>query len=229
MKKILITGLLISSVFFNVACDSDEIAAGAIGIGIGIGLGSLDDGNHHDGGHHDGYGHDHDRGGWDHGGYDGGHGRGRHCNEYRCFNTASVEASSAAPQFAATSFAQKHGITPAAGAKIQQAFANVNQSGLASFQAIGLDESALKSIMNRSVPNSASVRAMSQELNISEAQSLTLLQNLVSEFDQQAADGTSAYWQSCQAKGQWKTPQNAHCTTGAWSGCSPETGATLCY
>lgn len=240
MKKVLFTGLLISSLFFNVACDSDEIAAGVIGVGIGIGLGGLDDGGHHDGRHdgrHNGdYNGGYDRGydrGRDHGGWDRGD-RNRNCGPgYRCMNAVETASSTDAVELLAASktatFAEKHNISSAAAVKVQEAFANVSQSGLSSFQAIGLNENALKAIMNRSLPSDASIRAMSAELNLSEAQSRSLLQNLVAEFSQQASNFNSSYWQSCQAKGQWKTPQNAHCTTGAWNGCSPETGATLCY
>jgi hypothetical protein len=100
---------------------------------------------------------------------------------------------------------------------------------LAAFQAIGLNDQAVHAIMNMSTPDEDSVNAMSQSLNISAAQSHHLLQTLVGEFQVAAADGQSNYWKSCQAKGQWKTPQNASCSNPTWSGCSPETGATLCY
>lgn len=219
MKKVLLAGLLVSSVFFNVACDDSDLASGAIGVGVGIGLGNYYD-SHHDGR----YDRRHD------GRYDGRYGRGgyRNCNRYRCYNS-DVNMLDDSANLVATSFAQKHNIPATAGAKIEKAFSNVNQNGLASFQAIGLNEGALKSIMNRSLPNETSIRAMSQELNISEAKSQSLLQNLIAEFDQQASNGQSDYWKACQAKGQWKTPQNANCSSTSWNGCSPDTGATLCY
>jgi hypothetical protein len=216
MKKLLLTALIASSMFFNVACTDEEVTASAIGIGLAVGIAA--GGSHHDDRHDDHYRY---HGGYDHEGYDHG---GRRCDRGRC-----IEAASSVADASAANFAAKHDISIAAAAKVQQAFDNVSVSGLSSFQAIGLNQDALQSIMNLNVPDSSSVNAMARSLEISPAKSQQLLQSLVAEFQASAANGQSAYWQACQAKGQWKTPQNANCSSSAWNGCSPETGATVCY
>lgn len=47
MKKLMIYSLIACGLLFNVSCDSDELAAGAIGVGVGVGLGEHYDRHHH--------------------------------------------------------------------------------------------------------------------------------------------------------------------------------------
>lgn len=206
MKKIILSGLLISTMFLNSGCDSSDIAAGAIGVAIGIGLGSSDDGHHH---HHDRR-----------------PPRYRECGRHRCYSTNFEIDTPANPQVA--EFAQKHQITLDAATQIQAAFDGAKVEGLGSFAKIGLSEKDIRVISNRSMPRDESVAAMAVKLDMSQAQARDLLKRLIADFDAQASDIESPYWQSCMAKGKWKTPQNGSCSTTSWNGCSPETGATLC-
>lgn len=207
MKKIILSGLLITTLFCNTGCDSSDIAAGAIGVAIGIGIGSNGDGHHH--------------------GHDRRPPRYRECGRYRCYEGTTQVNMETDP--AVVEFAQRHQISLSAAEQIQTAFAKVSSEGLNSFQSVGLSEKDIRAISNRSLPKSESIAAMATKLDMSEAQARDLLKAMISDFDAQASDIESAYWQSCMAKGQWKTPQNASCKKTFWNGCSPETGATLCF
>jgi len=232
MKKIILMSLIASTMFFNAGCDSGDVAAGVIGVGIGLGIGAAAGG--YDNGYHDGY-HDGRRDDW-HGGW--GYGpppRYHGCDRYRCYDAVVkidgadqlVADNAVDPQVAA--FAQKYNVSNEASAKINDAFTNVQTQGLNSFASIGLNSSDLNAIAQRSLPSTDAIKTMAQKLDMSEAQSKDLLQSMITEFGQQAANVQSTYWKSCMAKGSWKTPQNLYCTSTAWNGCSPETGATLCY
>jgi hypothetical protein len=236
MKKILMAGLLVTTMVYNVGCETTDVAAGVIAVGIGIGIAGMAD--DHDSNHQrdndrwERDRRDHDR--RDHGSFDRDQRRYERCRDGFCNNAADVALDNSllqtvAVDFANESFAQKHGVQVETAAKIQKAFANVGKSGLASFEAIGLNEKALDKIVSREMPESAAFKSMALKLNLSEAKAQALLQSLVSEFQEQATDSQSPYWQSCLAKGQWKTPQNAFCSNESWNGCSLATGATLCY
>lgn len=207
MKKIFLTGLIISTMFLNSGCDSSDVAAGAIGVAIGIGIGSGGHDHHHD------------------------HGRRppryRQCGRHRCYS-AQREVG-VAENTKLVEFAQRHQISLEAAEQIQVAFDAVPTEGLSAFARIGLSTSDIRVISLRSMPKAESVASMAAHLNIEEAKAKSLLQGIVADFDAQASDIESPYWQACLAKGQWKTPENAKCSVTSWSGCSPETGATLCY
>ncbi|WP_295903058.1 hypothetical protein [uncultured Bdellovibrio sp.] len=207
MKKIILSGLLITTLFCNTGCDSSDIAAGAIGVAIGIGIGASDHG----------HGHHHDRR----------PPRYRECGRYRCYEANTQIDLGTNPE--AVAFAQRHQISLQAAEQIQDAFAKVSTEGLNAFTRIGLNEKDIKAISKRSLPDSDSLALMAQKLDMSQAQARDLMKAVVADFDAQASDVSSAYWQSCMAKGKWKTPQNMICKKTFWPGCSPETGATLCY
>lgn len=206
MKKIILSGLLISTMFLNSGCDSSDVAAGAIGVAIGIGIGSGGDGHHH--------------------GHDRRPPRYRKCGRHRCYN-ANLEIDLAKNSEVAE-FAQRHQISLGAAEQVQGAFAAVPTEGLGAFARIGLSDKDIVSISRRSMPQSSSIAALAGKLDISEAQARDLLKGVVADFDAQASDIESPYWQSCMEKGKWKTPENSSCSKSSWTGCSPETGATLC-
>jgi hypothetical protein len=140
-----------------------------------------------------------------------------------------VSLEARARDYKITSFANKHQIPVAAAAKIETAFENVNERGLAAFGSVGLNEGAIQNIVNASLPTQDTVNSVATALEISAVQSQSLLQTLVNDFRNQASNGNSTYWKACQATGHWKTPQNANCGDVSWNGCSPDTGATVCY
>jgi len=216
---------------FNTACNDREIAAGIIGIGIGIGIaagGHDHDRDHH---HHDRRRHDYD------------HGRRHHPPprhdrnpppRYRRYYTADLKLETPFDTKAASSdvleFSKKYNVSTDAAAKIKVAFDGVKSKGLESFATIGLSKKDIRAIAKRDLPESSSIKAMADKLDIAEHQSRDLIKDLIAEFDDQASSVDSPYWQSCMSQGKsWRTPQNLYCTNTAWNGCSPDTGATLCY
>lgn len=242
MKKTLLVALLTSSMFFNTACTDDEVEAGvigaAIGIGIAVGAGAHDH-DHHD--HRDqrppdrypgpDYGRPRPP---DYGrpGYGPGYGPGRPHRGYSAdvtLATSDVFDTAMAADATIVEFASKHGISTKAAAKIQVAFANVESQGLKSFESIGLKKSDLKDIAKREMPDADALKAVAGKLDLSQAQARDLIKVLIKDFDAQASNVESPYWQSCMAQGKWKTPQNMYCKSTSWNGCAPESGATLCY
>lgn len=207
MKKIILSGLLLSTLFLNSGCTDDEIAAGAIGIAIGIGLGSDNHGHHHPP-HRPPP-------------------RYRECGRYGCYS-ANLALDFAQDQ-KVVSFAQRHGVSLGVASQVQQAFDAVPQEGLAAFSRVGLNEKAIQAITLRTLPSESSIESLAQHLEMSNEEATGFLRRMVADFDVQASDVTSAYWQSCMAKGKWKTRENTNCKKSSWPGCSPETGATLCY
>ena len=230
MKKIIFVSLLAGSVLFNTACTDTEVAAGIIGVGVGIGI-AAGAGDHHD--HY----HDHrppDRypgPRYGHPGYGRGPGYPHHGYYSAEVNlaTSDVFDTTVAANTAVLDFASKYNVSTDAAAKIQSAFENVQTQGISSFESIGLKKADLMAIAQRQMPGTSSLTSFAQKLDLSQAQARDLLQVLIKDFDAQASDVTSSYWQSCMAKGKWKTPQNLYCTSTSWQGCAPQTGATLCY
>jgi hypothetical protein len=241
MKKLLVV-LLASSMFFNTACTDDEVAAGVIGAAIGVGIAVGASGDHHH--------HDHDRRppgrypGPDYGrprpgpGYGPGYGRGPGYGPGRPHRGYAADVSLASSEVfdaavgansQTVDFSSKYGISDAAAAKIEKAFANVETQGLKSFESIGLKKADLKDIAKRELPETDALKAVAGKLDMSQAQARDLIKELIKNFDAQASNVNSSYWQSCMAKGKWKTPQNIYCKSTSWNGCAPATGASLCY
>ncbi|MDG0817168.1 hypothetical protein [Bdellovibrio svalbardensis] len=209
MKKVILLSVLTIAMLFNAGCTDEEITAGAIGVIIGIGLG---DGHHH----HD-----------------------RRPAPYRpvrpgrrnFVSTASITlpTTGESANVAAADFALKHNISMTAAEKVQTALNGVKTEGLSSLAKIGLNKKDIETLMKHDLPSSAAIKSLATKLDMSEAQSRDLLISMNREFEAQAADIESPYWESCMAKGKWRTPQNLYCKSTNWNGCSPEMGATLCY
>lgn len=216
MKKILLVSLLGSSTFFNTACTDEEIAAGIIGVGIGIGISADSDRDDH---------HYHRPPPPPPPRYPGPGCGPRPRRPHRGYATTTKMA----VNVQALDFASKYNVSMETAEKIQTAFADVGTKGVGAFEAIGLNKADLKNIAARSMPKAESLQTMATKLDLSQAQARDLVKVLISDFAAQASNVESTYWQSCMAKGSWKTPQNASCKNTEWNGCSPETGATLCY
>ena len=209
MTKVLVLGLLASAMIFNAGCTDDELTAGAVGVIIGAGLN--DDGPH--------YGHPHPHRRWD----------AQVSSGSVSANIFGQEAASVETSSNVADFAAKNNISVDAAQKIHDALNGIQSQGLSSLSQIGLQRKDLESIAARSVPETSSIQAMAAKLDMSEAQARDLLTSMTQQFTMQAADVNSPYWQSCMAKGQWKTPENNYCASTSWTGCSPDAGASLCF
>lgn len=205
MKKPILASLLASMMLLNTACTDREIASGILGVIIGIGASRSHDRDR---------GHRHDR-------------RRRGDHRRHSLDETYLQSSRAAD---ASAYAKRFHLSEAAAEKLKAAFEGVQSRGLESFQAIGLSKKDVRTIAKRELPDASSLKALAGRLDISEARSRDLIKDMIQEFDDQAADVSSPYWQGCMKKGRfWRTPQNLFCKKTSWNGCSPETGATRCY
>jgi len=234
MKKIVLVSMLVSSMFFNAACTDEQVNNSILGIGIAVGIAAIaasadsdsDYGDGYQDGRHDGYRNGRHDG--RHDGHRGGH-HGGHYRGYALETQLNSDFNLEAFDTKTSPLAAKYKISNAAAAKIKNAFDGVKTKGVASFASIGLTKGDLKDISKRELPESSSIKAVADKLDMSEAQSRDLIKDMIKEFDTQASNAASPYWKSCMGKGKWRTPQNLYCKKTAWNGCSPQTGATLCY
>lgn len=210
MKKLMIYALIVTAGIFGAGCTPEEIGAGAIGVGIGIGIGR-------------GHDHRHDR---DH--------RRRpprrhpRCDRWGCWDGLNqVQAAQNASDV--SNLASKYQIPVSSAAKITQAFANSEVQGLDAFRAMGLTDKDFKAMMNHQLPSDTAVKTAAQKLDLSEQKGRQLLTAMMREFNAQAANVKSEYWQYCMSEGSWKTDRNRSCSNVNWPGCSPQTGAKFCY
>lgn len=212
MKKIMLYLLVVTAGIFGTGCTAGEIGAGAIGIGIGIGIGR---------GHHHGDGHRHRRPPRHRCDYD--HFGRRHCWD-------GMDQIYAVTKAADTSeLSSRYRIPMTSAAKITDAFEQAETGELTSFKAMGLDEKAVKAMLNHRLPSDSTVKTVSAKLNLSETQGRNMLVSMMREYHAQAANVNSDYWKYCMAEGFWKTNKNRSCSKAHWPGCSPATGASFCY
>lgn len=199
MKTFMLCSLMVSSLFLNISCNSDELVAGAIGVGVGVGIGRHYDRHHRN-----------NRRGW-------------LLNEEVQAN-ASPNVSSSTQQFA-----QRHNLPLSAAQKVAAAFDGLDSNGLASLNTVGLNSEDARSIATQRMPAQSSVHTMASTLGISDSHAHTLLAQMNQRFSAEARDVHSDYWQACMETGTWRTPQNSYCRASFWNGCSPDNGASACY
>lgn len=154
---------------------------------------------------------------------------GSHCDRLGCWDPNQPNFVVLSTSSAAKNLVAKYGIPKTSAVRIASAFANVRSQGLNAYLAIGLTERDFKGMMNRQLPSDEAVRRAAGKLGLSEAQSRNLLISMMRSFWAQAANVNSAYWKYCQMGGYWKTDRNRSCSKLHWPGCSPQTGAKLCY
>lgn len=247
MKKMLLTGLLVVLGIAATGCTRGEVSDGSNGVGIGIGIGYPDPwrpGYPDDRYPNDPYPNDP----WPSDPsdpidtptrpYPAPPGRGprrppgSHCDRLGCWDPNSpnfVNFATASSSKAADKLIAKYGVPRPAAVKIAAAFGNVRAQGMNAYLAIGLTENDFKVMMNRRLPADDAFQRSAAKLGISEKQARQLLTAMMRSFWAQADDVNSPYWKYCQMGGHWKTDQNRSCSKLFWPGCSPKTGAKLCY
>lgn len=183
-------------------------------------------GSGHGGGYGGGYGSDHG------GGYGGGRGRGGYGSGYGSRASVTPYQLTIDEKIrvdSVSTFAQRHNISRAQAQQIATAFDNAKTQGTKAFDQIGLDKGDLKDIMNKEMPNNRGIARVANKLDLSEAQARDLMKEMISDFASEATDVNSDYWQSCVAKGSWKTQASKACANVNSEGCGPQTGALYCY
>lgn len=206
--------------FVTQGCTDQDVAVGLGAVAIVAGaaaIGSAVDNNHH---------RDHrrwERERWerDHRGPRRGPPRGRHWN-----TTLAVEGLSVDP--AAQRVAQKYGIGMKSAEVLTTALQAANDGDLQPIRALGLADNDFQRLAKLQMVSNAGLHNLAAKLEMSDARTQTLIQDIINDFKVQAKDSSSEYWQSCFEAGSWKTPENLSCEKSFWPGCSPETGASLC-
>jgi hypothetical protein len=94
---------------------------------------------------------------------------------------------------------------------------------------MGLSNDEMTRVARYKMPTDAALDQIGSTLALTREMSRGLVQQLMDETRAQMADVTSAAWTNCQSTGKWKTDANGGtCKSTSWSGCSPETGASIC-
>lgn len=255
MKKIVLLGFLVALGMVGIGCTRGEVSDGSNGVGIGIGMGP-NPGPWHPGypGDNNPYppndnNPDYPNDPWP---QDPNYPSdpyppsqptpprrpvrppGSHCDRLGCWdpnkpNFVTYATLKVANSKAADKLVSKYGIPKSSALKIAAAFANVRAQGTDAYLAIGLTERDLKAMMSRQLPSDETVRRSAVQLGLSEKLSRHLLTGMMLSFFAQASNVNSPYWKYCQMGGHWKTDKNRSCSQLHWSGCSPQTGAKLCY
>lgn len=244
MKKILFSSLLVALGLAATGCTRGEVSDGSNGVGVGIGIGYPDP-------WHPGYPGDDEP--WPSDPYPQdpiydptepypapparGPRRppGSHCDRLGCWdpnapNFVNLGATASSNLSKNTAkLESKYGLPRSAAAKVAGAFNNVRAQGMEAYLAIGLTEKDFKTMMNRQLPSDEAVQRSASRLGLSEKQSRQVLTAMMRSFWTQAENVNSPYWKYCQMGGHWKTDQNRSCSELHWPGCSPQTGAKLCY
>lgn len=124
--------------------------------------------------------------------------------------------------------AKKYGLSFDAAERLTDALKAARASNLQPIYDLGLTKADLERLGEMRMINDASIEALAAKLETTNEDAKSLVANLLKDSKAQASDSKSAYWQSCLQAKKWKTPQNQFCEKSYWSGCSPETGATIC-
>ncbi|HRK07157.1 MAG TPA: hypothetical protein PLZ57_05265 [Pseudobdellovibrionaceae bacterium] len=94
---------------------------------------------------------------------------------------------------------------------------------------LGLSQDDMTSMAKFQLPSSEGIEKMATSLALSRSATQDLIQSLMNDARSQFANVDSPAWKACTSAGKWRTPENGGtCKETYWSGCSPETGASLC-
>mgnify|MGYP001382733980 CR=1 FL=1 len=136
-------------------------------------------------------------------------------------NASTVAAVSAA-------LATKYGIGFDAATQLASALKTASGGDLEAIYALGLSKDDLERLGRLKMIADSSLDHLAAKLDTTVEDARSLVTSLIRDVKAQAGDSSSAYWQSCLTAKQWKTDKNQWCEQSYWSGCSLETGASLC-
>lgn len=142
--------------------------------------------------------------------------------------SASAAIDAVASDSVADRIASKYGIPSSAAEKLAESLSAASQGDASKVMALGLSSKDFERLAEMRMITDDGLTRLAASLGMDKPATETLVQNVVDDFRQQASDSSSDYWQSCIRSGSWKTPQNLNCQEAYWSGCSPETGASMC-
>jgi hypothetical protein len=220
-RRLLVTAVAVPALFSIQGCTDQEVlgtiaGAAIVGGAVAVGVAASKDHDRRGDGRDDrrGDGRDDRRGDY---------GDGRDGGRYHSF---------AATGFAIdnnVAFATRYNVPVSAAVQLNTALkASVSAQNLQPVYELGLSKADLENIGQLSMISNGGITQLASKLQISEAQTRGLVQQMITDISAQAKDENSALWRSCVDSGSWKTPQNAWCESTSWSGCSPATGASFC-
>lgn len=124
--------------------------------------------------------------------------------------------------------ATKYGIGFDAATQLASALKTASGGDLQAIYAIGLSKDDLERLGRLKMITDSGLDHLAAELDTTVDDARSLVTSLIRDVKAQTGDSNSAYWQSCLTAKQWKTDRNQWCEQSYWSGCSLETGASLC-
>ncbi|MDZ4083786.1 MAG: hypothetical protein U1E10_12665 [Bdellovibrionales bacterium] len=129
----------------------------------------------------------------------------------------------------ALNLAEKYALPMEAAGRLSDLLGQVALGEASAFAALGLSDDELNRIAKYKMPSDGALEQIGTTLAISPDMACGLVEKLMAETKQQMADVTSPAWAACMASGKWKTDANGGtCKSTAWTGCSPEMGASVC-
>jgi hypothetical protein len=94
---------------------------------------------------------------------------------------------------------------------------------------MGLTGEEIEAIINQNKISDSLVNRLATALNTTESNTRRFVKSLHQQIISQGESSRSHLWQACFSAGRWSTPEQSQCTSPFLKGCSPQTGAALCY
>lgn len=134
-----------------------------------------------------------------------------------------------APSAAVNDIAGKYGLPLESAERLTGVLQSAAGGDVQALSAIGLSSEEMLRVASYKLPSNQALDRIAQTLALSHEMAKGLVQQLMDETRAQMADISSPAWTACQATGKWKTDANGGtCKSTSWTGCSPETGASMC-
>lgn len=152
----------------------------------------------------------------------------RHYRPHGLYESASLTAAAPVQDEKAVRIQERWGLNTKSAAKLSLAIENAKGGDMNAFAPIGLGLRDLDTLLSKNQVDINDLANVAQKLQTSEKTALAILNAFTKEYNQQKTDVHSALWGQCVAKGQWKTPEAASCSSLDAAGCSPALGASNC-
>ncbi len=126
-------------------------------------------------------------------------------------------------------FAERFGISFLAATKVVRAFSEASKGRMRAFWQLGFTEEDLIAQFNQQPADQSLIERLSINLDLDSESVTRLLEELSSGIVAQVAHSNSRLWQNCFKADVWQTLDTLSCRQRHAPGCSPETGAKLCF
>lgn len=237
LKKLILVAIGLPMALSLPACDAGDVALGAGVLAIGAGavaIGSAANSNKH---HHHQYNHHYHRpqhhGYYYGGGYNSSYGgyyrpRPRPRPWWRATSPKESIAMAAEKEAFASDWAARFDLSVTDATKLITALDQSRSGDINALIQLGLTERDLNAMSRFQLPDQTALHNLSLNLNQNPESTKEMLSTLIETAKTDLQNVNGRIWGDCQASGVWKTPQYNRCSDLKTSGCSPETGATMC-